>query len=162
MLYRFQSRGQLYEIGVERLGDIYRITSDGDSLDVELIGEEPGQVTFRIGERQVRLYWATDGINKWISLEGCTYRLERPSHRTSRLGREADGSEVIRAPMPAQVRGIQVAVGETVEKGQTLLLLEAMKMEIRIRAPAAGKIKHILVSTGQPVDKDQVLVEIGG
>ncbi len=162
MLYRFQSGGQLYEIGVERLGTIYHITSYGDSLDVELIGEEPGQITFRIGERQVRLYWATDGVNRWISMEGCTFQLEKPSRRSSRLGREMDGSEVVRAPMPAQVRAIQVEVGETVEKGQTLLLLEAMKMEIRIRAPAAGRINHILVSSGQPVEKDQVLVEIGG
>ena len=62
--------------------------------------------------------------------------------------------------MPAQVREVQVAAGERVEKGQTLLLLEAMKMEIRIKAPTGGLVKKLLVSSGQSVDKEQLLVEI--
>ena len=48
-----------------------------------------------------------------------------------------------------------------VEKGQTLLLLEAMKMEIRVSAPRAGQVSRLLVREGQTVQKDQVLVEIG-
>jgi biotin carboxyl carrier protein len=62
--------------------------------------------------------------------------------------------------MPAQVRAVQVAEGEQVEKGQTLLLLEAMKMEIRVRAPGAGRVARLLVSPGQAVEKEQVLVEV--
>ena len=58
-------------------------------------------------------------------------------------------------------RSIQVAAGDTVEKGQTLMLLEAMKMEIRIKSPAGGQVKRLLVANGQAVDKDQMLVEIG-
>ena len=53
-----------------------------------------------------------------------------------------------------------MAAGERVEKGQTLLLLEAMKMEIRIKAPTGGLVKKLLVSSGQSVDKEQLLVEI--
>jgi 3-methylcrotonyl-CoA carboxylase alpha subunit len=63
--------------------------------------------------------------------------------------------------MPAQVRAVDVGEGERVEKGQTLLLLEAMKMEIRIRAPRAGHIRRLLVTTGQTVDKEELLAEIG-
>jgi biotin carboxyl carrier protein len=62
--------------------------------------------------------------------------------------------------MPAQVRAVQVEEGEKVEKGQTLLLLEAMKMEIRIKAPASGSVKRLLVEAGQTVEKDQLLAEV--
>jgi len=64
--------------------------------------------------------------------------------------------------MPAQVRAVQVAEGERVEKGATLLLLEAMKMEIRVRAPAAGRVARLLAAEGQAVEKDQLLVEMEG
>jgi biotin carboxyl carrier protein len=62
--------------------------------------------------------------------------------------------------MPAQVRGLEVAVGDPVERGDTLMLLEAMKMEIRIRAPKAGRIAAIRVTGGQTVNRDDVLVEL--
>ena len=62
--------------------------------------------------------------------------------------------------MPARVRALQVAEGERVEAGQTLLLLEAMKMEIRLQAPRAGRIARLLASTGESVEREQVLVEL--
>jgi len=67
----------------------------------------------------------------------------------------------VRSPMPAQVRAVQIAEGELVEKGQTLMLLEAMKMEIQVKAPLDGRIVRLLAVDGQSVDKDQLLVEIG-
>jgi len=60
----------------------------------------------------------------------------------------------------AALRAVQVTEGEPVEKGQTLLLLEAMKMEIRLSAPRSGKVSRLLVQAGQIVQRDQVLVEI--
>jgi biotin carboxyl carrier protein len=51
--------------------------------------------------------------------------------------------------------------GETVEMGQTLIVMEAMKMEIRITAPADGKIAKLHVQQGDTVDRGQLLVEVG-
>jgi biotin carboxyl carrier protein len=107
------------------------------------------------------LYWASAGGTKWVSLDGCTYRLDKPAPRRARLSGETDGSETVRAPMPAQVRAVQVSEGEAVQQGQTLLLLEAMKMEIRIKAPAPGRVTRLLVKAGEAVEKDQVLAESG-
>ncbi len=95
--------------------------------------------------RPQAVYWGAEGDVKWLSSDGCTYRLDRPSDRTARAEpappRQA---ESLRAPMPAQVRAVQVAEGDEVEAGQTLLLLEAMKMEIRLQAPRAGRIARLL------------------
>ena len=64
----------------------------------------------------------------------------------------------VKAPMPGLVIDIKVNVGEDVKKGDSLLVLEAMKMENIIKSPADGKVKKIAVSKSQAVEKNQVLV----
>ncbi len=63
----------------------------------------------------------------------------------------------VKAPMPGLVLSIKVQVGNTVKKGDALLILEAMKMENIIKAPTDGTIKAVLVTEKQAVDKGQVL-----
>ncbi len=162
MLYKFQHRNTVYEIALDRDGETLRASVDGEPHAVELLDAQPGQLSLRFDGRPLTLYWASDGATKWVSLDGCTYRLDPPSPRGARASGEAGGAEAVRSPMPASVRAVQVEAGEAVTAGQTLLLLEAMKMEIRIRAPQAGQVVRLHVAAGQTVDKDQLLVEIGG
>ena len=70
------------------------------------------------------------------------------------------GSMKIEAPMPGTILGVKVAVGDTVEKGQTLLILEAMKMENEIAAPEAGTVSSINVETGASVESGQLLASL--
>ena len=70
------------------------------------------------------------------------------------------GSGQIKSPMPGLVVKIDVKIGQTVEKNDTLLTLEAMKMENLIKAPTSGVIKSIDVKEGAAVDKNQLLVVI--
>jgi biotin carboxyl carrier protein len=62
------------------------------------------------------------------------------------------------APMPGLVRSVNVVEGESVMKGQTLLTVEAMKMEIRIQAPKDGVVKSLTVKVGQTVEREQILI----
>ena len=160
MRYRFQNREQVFEVSIERQGTDYRATVDGQTYMLEVLDAQPGQLSVQFDGHPVTLYWAVDGNRKWVSMEGCAYCLEKPAARQVRRPEETAGSEAVRAPMPAQVRTIHIAQGDQVDKGQTLLLLEAMKMEIRIKAPNAGRVARLLVSEGQTVDKDQLLAEI--
>jgi biotin carboxyl carrier protein len=64
----------------------------------------------------------------------------------------------IKAPMPALVVKLEVAVGDTVTQGQGLLVLEAMKMENEIKSHSSGRVKEILVTQGTPVEKGQLLM----
>ena len=160
MHYRYQSRGTIEEVSLERHGESFQATVGGVSYTIQLLSAEPGELSLLFDGKPMRLYWATTGDKRWISLDGCTYLLEKPASPGKRRGedRSADGS--VRAPMPAQVQAVQVEEGETVEKGQALLLLEAMKMEIRISAPRGGKVRRLLVEAGQTVQRDQALIEI--
>ncbi|GAB3893078.1 acetyl-CoA carboxylase biotin carboxyl carrier protein subunit [Larkinella knui] len=65
----------------------------------------------------------------------------------------------IKAPMPGLILSLSVQPGDAVRKGDTVLILEAMKMENVIKSPADGTIKSVRISRGQTVEKNQVLVE---
>jgi len=159
MIYRFQVRGRIYEIRLERNADKFRAWIDGASYDVEVLDSQPGVISLRFAGRPVTAHFAAGGRQKWVSCRGCTYLFETPE-AASRSGGDRTADTTLRSPMPARVRSVEVAPGETVEKGRTLLLLEAMKMEIRLQAPRAGTVTVIRVSPGQTVNRDQDLIEI--
>jgi len=73
---------------------------------------------------------------------------------------ERNEEEIIHAPMSGTIVKIKAKVGENVKDGQTLLTLEAMKMENEILAPRDCKITEILVKEGQQVEIDQSLMKI--
>lgn len=66
----------------------------------------------------------------------------------------------VRAPMPGLVVDVMVAEGQSVRKGDGLLVLEAMKMENELRAPATGTVQTVHASTNEAVEKDALLIEI--
>lgn len=70
------------------------------------------------------------------------------------------GPEPIRAPMPGLVVKVEVAVGDPVEPGETVAVVEAMKMENELRASAPGTVSAVRVGEGDAVEKDQVLLEL--
>jgi pyruvate carboxylase subunit B len=82
--------------------------------------------------------------------------LERFGLAEAAAGAERD----VRAPMPGLVLSVMVTEGQTVQEGDGLLVLEAMKMENELRAPAAGVVQAIHVATDEAVDKDALLIEI--
>ncbi len=65
----------------------------------------------------------------------------------------------IKAPMPGLIINVSVNAGDEVKKGDTLLILEAMKMENVIKSPRDGKIKKVNVQLRNPVEKNQVMLE---
>jgi len=80
------------------------------------------------------------------------------------LGLDVNASQKIadlKAPMPGLVVDIPVAEGQEVKKGETLLILEAMKMENTLKAVADGIVGKINVRKGQAVEKNEVLIQLG-
>ncbi len=159
MRYRFQWGQEVYDISIERNAEGYLAQVDGVPYELNVLDAQPGQLSLLFEGRPVTLYWAEQGGKRWISMDGCTYLLEKPT-LGSRRGIEGESAGSLRAPMPAQVRDIHVAEGVLVEKGGTLMLLEAMKMEIRVQAPKAGRVARLAVQKGQSVNRDQELAFI--
>jgi glutaconyl-CoA decarboxylase len=73
----------------------------------------------------------------------------------------APGAATIEAPMPGKVLDVKVAVGDSVNNGDLVLMLEAMKMENEIFAPLAGTVKEVRVRSGDSVNTGDVLIVLG-
>jgi biotin carboxyl carrier protein len=160
MRYRCQWDGEVYEVVLERKQDRFQAIIDGNPVEVEILDSQPGELSLSFNGNPMTIVWAAQERNKWVSLEGCSYQLQPPLPTRSRRLGESEEENSVRAPMPAQVRELYAITGEPVEKGETLMLLEAMKMEIRVLAPRSGRVRTVLVSIGDTVNRDQVLVEI--
>jgi biotin carboxyl carrier protein len=90
--------------------------------------------------------------------DGCAYEFE-----VQEEGRRRKSASLgsLAAPMPATVGQIRVTAGEQVIQGQTLLVLEAMKMELPVRAEADGVVLAVLCQEGELVQPGRALIEIG-
>ncbi|MCI8551979.1 MAG: acetyl-CoA carboxylase biotin carboxyl carrier protein subunit [Lawsonibacter sp.] len=73
----------------------------------------------------------------------------------------AAGETAVKSPMPGNIFKVECSVGQTVNAGDVLVVLEAMKMEIEVSAPVAGTVKAVAASVGTAVNTDDLLVTIG-
>lgn len=102
---------------------------------------------------------AFDADLHWIRAFSGLHQLEVRDLRVT-LTRPVSGDGRVKAPIPGQITRVAVAVGQMVEAGDPLMVLEAMKMENEIRAPRAGRVDAVHVAAGQGVSLGQVLAEI--
>ena len=104
-----------------------------------------------------------DGV-ALVEVDGETYhiRVEEETRYIIRTrgGKAVTGGQVLRAPMPGKVVHVEVEVGQAVNPGDGLIVLEAMKMENEFRATVAGSVKEIRVQVGQAVNPGDPLVVI--
>ena len=165
MEFRYHATGDedgVRVVKIEQDGDRYRVTVDGRAYAVEAQRPQHGVIVLNMNGRRTRAWVAHDGLQRHVALSAAqAYVLQRPDPRTKQRRRApgaADGG--LEAAMPGQVLDVLVHVGDTVERGQTLLLLEAMKMELRMVAPFAGQVRAVRCAAGQVVERGQLLVEL--
>jgi biotin carboxyl carrier protein len=133
---------------------------ENKTVDVEIIQAKDGKLDFLLDGKRVTAWVSSDNDKRWVTVNGQTFVLTKSSGtRQGGHGHHHTAGELT-APMPGQVRAVNVSEGDPVNKGQTLMLLEAMKMEIRIQSPQDGIVKKLFVKQGQTVEREQMLVEI--
>ena len=86
--------------------------------------------------------------------------IPKPAPPTAPTQTASGAVKQIKAPLPGTVSDIKVAIGQTIETNQVVIILEAMKMESEIYSDHAGLVKNILVNKGQNVHDGQVMIEI--
>jgi biotin carboxyl carrier protein len=147
-------------------GSRFRITIGNDSprvIDAEHV--EGRVVHMLVDGRSHDVDVEEEGTSLNVLVEDSIYRLEMLDERKHRLqaarGKfQVSGPQTIRAPMPGKIVKILVEKGATVEEGQGVIVIEAMKMENELRAPKAGRVAEIFVSEGQTVENRADLVSI--
>jgi len=161
----------------------YRIDIDGEQFLVKVEGNsvtsvngkptsgtlavEPGTHRFALSSDHTtyRFSAVKDGDRYALTGEGITFDLGvkgEHEHVLQKLGRLAETGSALemRAPMPALVRSVAVHEGEEIAQGQTVVILEAMKMENDVHAARAGKVMKVAVHPGMTVEKDQLLITL--
>ena len=139
--------------------DDHRAIVDTIAVSVHAAGDRRWRVG--TGEREETVYAVGSGTVVWVWARGRAFRLEvgeRATAARTRSGRSA--SDALSAPMPATVRAVLVAAGDAVRAGDTLLVLEAMKMELPVRAPVDGVVTAIRCQPGDLVQAGVPLVEV--
>jgi len=140
-------------------GKTFTLTLDDKTIEAEVLHTENGKLDLLIDSERLTAYVSSDNAKRWVTVNGQTFVLTKSSG-AKRSGYAHHAAGELTAPMPGQVRAVNVSEGDAVTKGQTLLVLEAMKMEIRVQAPFNGVVQSLTVKVGQTVEREQILVKM--
>jgi acetyl/propionyl-CoA carboxylase alpha subunit len=150
-----------HNVELARARGAYRLHTADARIDVDLKTAPDGRAWLTLGERHVEVVIATRGDDVFVHLDGEAYAL-RYRHPLERLAAQAGGgaNDQIRAPMPGSIVSAAVAPGTEVSKGQTLLVMESMKMETTLVAPRDGVVATVRFEKGQTFERDAVLLTL--
>ncbi|HZC19090.1 MAG TPA: biotin carboxylase N-terminal domain-containing protein [Rubrobacteraceae bacterium] len=147
--------------GRARKCQAFRLFLDGEETIVEVLRLEDGEILASIDGRATEAGLAVDELRVMVSVEACTHVLERTSPPdVDEAGSEAAEGASLTTPMPGTVVKVLVAEGDEVEEGQTLLVLEAMKMEQSITAPHTGTVRTLHFGEGDAVPGGAMLAQL--
>ena len=142
----------------DRANGRVRISGVDEPAEVERIDGSGYRV--RLGERQFEVIVAREPSIEWGWVDGRAFRWTRAPDAGGREPEPAGDTGTVRAPMPAVVTAVAVSTGQAVARGDTLVTLEAMKMELPLKAPRAGVVTAVRCGAGDRVDADAPLVEL--
>lgn len=141
--FKFKIRGNTYDVNLKNIEDnLAEIEVNGTTYEVEIQQELKTTKTPKL-VRTVAV----------PSSESDRAKTSKPTERK--------GAGSIKAPLPGTILEMKVKVGDIVKTGDTLLIMEAMKMENSIKADKEGKVSAVKVNAGDAVLEGDVLVEIG-
>lgn len=133
-----------------------RVKVGDAAFTVEHVDDGVYRVTTDKGQQTVGV--AGPPERPWVFVDGVAAQLEVETGARARASRRS-GSHDLTSPMPATVLRVAVEAGASVSKGDTLLVLEAMKMELPIRAPADGVVKAVRCAAGDLVQPGVPLLD---
>ena len=155
--------GRTYEIDVrQNFADptVFSASVDGEEIDIYVPGADPSQPIEWIVVDRHPYEVIFDRSLRWVQSGRRRHHLELHDMEAT-FARPVSGDGGIKAPIPGLITRVLVEPGQQVTAGQSLVVLEAMKMENEIRAPRSGVVLRIDVQPGQSVTLDAMLVEVG-
>jgi biotin carboxyl carrier protein len=136
------------------------ISIDGENHRIEVVRLDRDEIVFRFGGELIRARCAADKERRVVHCAGSfPVAFSRDDGtRKKKVGAGHGGG--LEATMHSQVIAVAAVVGARVARGEVLVTLEAMKMEMRIAAPFSGTVKNVSCKAGEVVERGRVLVEI--
>ncbi|MFZ5941024.1 MAG: acetyl/propionyl/methylcrotonyl-CoA carboxylase subunit alpha [Bacteroidota bacterium] len=154
-----------YRLHYEMLGGRREIILSGLNERIHLKTEQRTGNHFRIssGNRQLSFWGFADRSDLHLDIHGLNFILRRPDipdprYISANEASSAENRNEILAPLPGKIVEIMVAEGQEVQQGESLLIIESMKMENRIVASRDGKISRVYVQKGDQAEKNKLLI----
>jgi 3-methylcrotonyl-CoA carboxylase alpha subunit len=150
---------------LQRNGDTYRVLNEGKEIvTVDARGVAPDRWSILLGSRSFEAKVSREKTTYRVEIDGriFSFDLTDPARAMARHGSAAvHGPGRIAAPMPGRVVRLLAEIGQEVQRGDGVVVVEAMKMENELAAPRDGVITEIAVEEGQTVEGGATLAVIG-
>jgi biotin carboxyl carrier protein len=128
--------------------------------DIRVTALGDGRYRVSNGERD-QLAWATGATSaRWVYFDGRVYVVSSAASGDTADGHVPHDDMALAPPMPATVAAVKVTPGQTVARGDVLIMLEAMKMELPIIAPRDGRVRSVACTPGELVQPGMPLVDL--
>ena len=155
---------QSYTIDIEEIGkSVYRVAVDGNEFLVD--GKKTGRTNYSliVDNRSFEIEVDHTEDEYRVLVDGRNYHVHLVDERRmlvggTQSGVQLQGRQKVSVPMPGKVVAVLVSEGDKVEKGQGLVIVEAMKMENEVHSPTMGEVKEIKVKPGDTVEGGAVLL----
>lgn len=132
---------------------------DGSAYAVRENAAADGTVTLEIGGRSYQVWRVWEGDRLHLRIDGVTYSVGYED-AIAAAQQAAGGDDVLRADMPGVVVAVHAETGATVQAGDTVLVIESMKMQVNIVAPRDGVIEAVHVALNENFDKGALLAAL--
>lgn len=158
MEFQYEYAGKSYPVNIKREDDGYKIFIGENEHIVTSREIKPGFLLLSIDGRPAKISLATEGNQRHIFFNGAVYRFTRSEGRKRKKADDGIASPEITSPISGKVVKVNADPGSEVSGGQTLMTIEAMKMEYQIKAPYGGKVRAVNFREGDQVDIGVVLI----
>ena len=164
MEFEFLFDGAVKNLSFEKKGEGYVVREDDRVIEADIQAISPNILSLVQEGRSYTIHFARDGEILHLFLNGHVYTIQEASEESSAstVGGAKSMEDMLRisAPMPGKVIKVCVEDGEEIREKQTLVIVEAMKMENEVKAELDCRVKKIHCAQGDLVDVTNVLIEL--
>lgn len=157
---KFIHLDKIYIVDLEKVKNTYQvIIDDNKRYIIEDVVTQPDIISFKLNNKIQNVCIISNKDKTYLSIDGENYILEKGKTSKAKTGKQQKGNSVF-SPMPGLLVKVPVSVGDKVKSGETLAIIEAMKMQNELPSPRDGIVKKINGKEGEQVDALQMIVEL--
>ena len=164
MIYEVTIAERIYRVELARTGPGWSCKLDGRELALDAVSVQAGVLSLLLDGKSYEVKLESNGSESSVVVGRERFAAAVRDPRSFRFRRRAGGSEhgvrKITAPMPGKVVRVLASAGTAVEAGQSVIIIEAMKMQNELKSPKAGIVKKVNVTEGAAVEAGQALAEV--
>ncbi len=160
----FSFRDKVFNVDFEDRNDTGRniLINDSES-EISIHSQDENEILMTLNGERIKAYSAAEKDDYFVFINGRQYMLKKHAAGADLSGGlpGSAGGDFVSSPMPGTIIKINCSEGDEIKENDTLVIVEAMKMENMLRSPVDGKVEKISFSEGDLVDAGAPIVEIG-